>query len=104
MEKRQPGGKWCPQGLALPTVKHTPAKESKVSNCGAPYCCSDLRISRSLHQGGKPGSDMRSSVHNGEGPYPHPDVVVQEAITSRNRISLLPKLTKNRLALCILYI
>ena len=81
-------GKWCPHGHTSPTVKHTPAKERKVHNSGGPYPCSDLCISRSLHQGRKPGLDMRFNVHNGEGPHPHPDVVSPaflEALTSRNR-------------------
>ena len=71
------GGKWCPHSHTSPTVKRTPAKESKVHNGGGPYPRPDLRISRSLHHGGtgKPGSDMRFNVHNGEGPYSHPDVV-----------------------------
>ena len=45
------GGKWCPHGHTSPTVKHTPAKESKAHNGGGPYPCPDLRISRSLHHG-----------------------------------------------------
>ena len=38
----------------FPTVKHTPAKESKVHNGGAPYLRPDLRISWSLHVWGSP--------------------------------------------------
>ena len=69
---------------------------------GGPYPCSDLRISRSLHQGRKPGSDMRFNVHNGEGPHshPHPDVVSPaflEALTSRNRTYRHPNWPKNDL-------
>ena len=78
---------------------HT-AKERKVHNSGGPYPCSNLRISRSLHQGRKPGSDMRFNVHNGEGPHPHPDVVSPaflEALTSRNRTFLHPNWPKNDL-------
>ena len=38
----------------FPTVKHTPAKESKVHNGGGPYLRPDLRISWSLHVWGSP--------------------------------------------------
>ena len=38
----------------FPTVKHTPAKESKVHNGGAPYLHPDLRISWLLHVVGSP--------------------------------------------------
>ena len=38
----------------FPTVKHTPAKESKVHNGGGPYPRPDLRISWSLHVWGSP--------------------------------------------------
>ena len=40
--------------LHFPTVKHTPAKESKVHNGGGPYLRPDLRISWSLHVWGSP--------------------------------------------------
>ena len=52
-------GKWCPLGHTSPTVKHTPATESKVHNGEGPYLHPDLRFSRSLHHG-KPGWDMRA--------------------------------------------
>ena len=38
----------------FPTVKHTPAKESKVHNGGGPYLRPDLRISWSLQVWGSP--------------------------------------------------
>ena len=46
----------------FPTVKHTPAKESKVHNGGGPYPRPDLRISWSLHVWGSPARtwDSRS--------------------------------------------
>ena len=46
----------------FPTVKHTPAKESKVHNGGGPYLRPDLRISWSLHVWGSPARtwDSRS--------------------------------------------
>jgi hypothetical protein len=68
------GGKWCPHGHTSPTVKHTPAKESKVHNGGGPYP-RPVFASLGHFTTGKPGSDMRFNVHNGEGPYSHPDVV-----------------------------
>ena len=46
----------------FPTMKHTPAKESKVHNGGGPYPRPDLRISWSLHAWGSPARtwDSRS--------------------------------------------
>ena len=56
-------GKWCPLGHTSPTVKHTPATESKVHNGEGP----DLRFSRSLHYG-EARLGHESKVHNSEGP------------------------------------
>ena len=66
------GGKWCPLGHTSPTMKHTPATESKVHNGEGPYHHPDLRFSRSLHLG-EARLGHESKVHNSEGPYSHSD-------------------------------
>lgn len=61
----------------VPTVKHTPANESKVHNDRGPFppfWSSHLLVTSCV---GKPGQDMGFKVHNGEGPYPHPDLFPQ---------------------------
>ena len=127
----------------FPTVKHTPAKESKVHNGGGlkpvlherifsreaafslcpwafgwnqvelirlrqkkkvasrenipsgkpaspPSWSSHLLVASCV---GKPGQDMGFKVHNGEGPYSHPDLVSPAflgALTLRDRAFCLP--------------
>ena len=61
-----------PLGHTSPTVKHTPATESKVHNGEGPYLHPDLRFSRSLHHG-EARLGHESKVHYSEGPYSHSD-------------------------------
>jgi hypothetical protein len=71
------GGRWCPFGHTLPTLKDThTGKESKLHNAWAPYPRAGLGSLRFSHfTTGRPGPDMAFNVRNGEGLYPHPDVV-----------------------------
>jgi hypothetical protein len=65
------GGRWCPFGHTLPTVKDThTSKERNLHNAGAPYPRAGLGSLRFSHfTTGKPGPDMAFNGHNGEGLY-----------------------------------
>ena len=95
------GGKWCPLGHTSPTVKHTPATESKVHNGEGPYLHPDLRFSRSLHHG-EARLGHESKVHNSEGPYSHSDFRYSSfclgAVPSENRTFPSPKFIHKRFA------
>ena len=96
------GGKWCPLGHTSPTVKHTPAKGARSITAGA---LTLVLIFASLGHftTGKPGPDTSFNVHNGEGPYSHPDVVSPAflgALTSRNRTFRHPIWPRR---ICVIY-